>query len=46
MVDNDDVRTVKAHIYNLHRKLMMDKDSQFSISMENRKFYAFHHRGG
>ncbi len=43
-IGSDDVRTVKAHIYNLRKKLNIDDNSPFSITMKNRKFYMWQTR--
>ncbi len=44
MPNNDDVRTVNVHICNLRKKLKMDDDSPFEISMKDRKYYVWHKR--
>jgi len=35
----DDVRTVKVHIFNLRKKLMMDENSEVAINVSDRKHY-------
>lgn len=38
---NEDVRTIKAHIYNLRKKLQLDNNNEFSITMSHRKYYIW-----
>ncbi len=45
MPNNEDVRTVNVHICNLRKKLKMDEDSPFEISMKDRKYYIWHNCG-
>ncbi len=39
MPANDDVRTVKAHVYRLRQKIKQTENSTFSIKVKNRQYY-------